>query len=162
MRMSDWVISRRLGSRRAGSPSAGAADDPCRTGCSWGTAFPPPRSRTRNHHPMYKNRSIERRTRIGAQDILVNRATAQGNGPHRFNGRFDFSVGHGFSLNQKRGFSGGRICDAKAKAPDQPGLQFRSRELSRPEAIPNREPRQELRGRLGGAHYAIHPFHGST
>jgi hypothetical protein len=56
---------------------------------------------------MYKDRSTERRTRIGAQDFVVNRATAQGNGPHRFNGGFDFGVGHGFSLNQKRGFSWG-------------------------------------------------------
>ena len=61
--MSDWVISRRLGSRRAGSPSAGAADDPCRTGCSWGTAFPPPRSRTRTHHPMGDCRAPRRPNR---------------------------------------------------------------------------------------------------
>jgi hypothetical protein len=50
---------------------------------------------------IYKNRSIERRTRIGAQNILVNRATAQGNGPHRFYGRFDFGVSrHGFPLKR--------------------------------------------------------------
>src|SRR4029450_13621371 len=41
----------RPGSRRGGSPSAGAADDPCRTDCSWGTACPPRRTRTHARHP---------------------------------------------------------------------------------------------------------------
>jgi hypothetical protein len=48
---------------------------------------------------LYKDRSSKRCTRIGAQDIVVNRAAARGNGPHRFDGRFDFGVRrHGFPL----------------------------------------------------------------
>jgi hypothetical protein len=47
---------------------------------------------------LYKDRSRNRRTRIGAQNIFVNRTAARANGPHRFDGRFDFGVGHGFPL----------------------------------------------------------------
>jgi hypothetical protein len=63
---------------------------------------PPPEVRlTCDTLDLYKGHSIERRTGIGPQDILVNGATAQGNGPHRFYGRFDFGVSrHGTPLKR--------------------------------------------------------------
>jgi len=45
------VINRRPSCRRAGSPSTGAADDPCPMDCSWGTAYLPRRSHTRARRP---------------------------------------------------------------------------------------------------------------
>jgi hypothetical protein len=46
---------------------------------------------------LRKGRSSKRRTRIGAQDLVVNLPAAGANGPHRSDGRLDFGVGrHGF------------------------------------------------------------------
>jgi hypothetical protein len=65
--ISACIISRRPGCRRAGSPSAGAADDPCRMDCSWGTACPPRRSHTRARRPRGDRRAPRTRCRLNVR-----------------------------------------------------------------------------------------------
>src|SRR5262245_35510110 len=62
---------------------------------------------------LYKDRSTERRTRVGEQDFVVNCAAARANGPHRFDGSFDFGVsGRGFPHSTPRAISGATFLGA--------------------------------------------------
>jgi hypothetical protein len=75
--MSDAIASR-PSCRCVRSPRVVAAGDLCRTDCSWGTASPPPRSRTRTYHPMGDCRAPRRPNRCPGSGRISSPSPAPG------------------------------------------------------------------------------------